>query len=181
MTKNAVKTFWIRHSTLIELWIGILLWSLVIQLILLLIPGAKGHNALGLWIGALSALLVAAHMEHSIGRALDAGEGGAPKLLIAAYLIRYFAMAAMLAALALTDVASPLAAFAGLMTLKLSAYLQPLTHRISERVCGKEVFEREMIPPEVQDEMFGKGRNPETEGSPEEQKADDIENQQQEG
>ena len=177
MTKSAVKTFWIRHSTLIELWIGILLWSLVIQLVLLLIPGEKGYNTLGLWIGSLSALLVATHMEHSIGRALDAGEGGASKLLVAAYLIRYFAMAAMLTVLALTKVASPLAAFAGLMTLKLAAYLQPLTHRISECVCGKEPFEREMIPPEVQDELFGKKHDPEkTDGNNR-----DNENIQQEG
>ena len=181
MTKNPVKTFWIRHSTLIELWIGILLWSVVIRLILLLIPGEKGANALGLWIGSVSALLVAAHMEHCIGRALDAGEGGASKLLIAGYLIRYFAMAALLVVLALTGFASPLAAFAGLMTLKPSAYLQPLTHRISERVCGKEVFEREMIPAEVQDEMFGKGKKADTSGEAEAKEAESNENQQQEG
>ena len=181
MTKSPVKTFWIRHSTLIELWIGIMLWSVVIQLILLLIPGAKGPNALGLWIGSASALLVTAHMEHSIGRALDAGEGGASKLLVAAYLIRYFAMAAMLVILALTGVASPLAAFAGLMTIKLSAYLQPITHRISEKVCGKEVFEREMIPAEVQDELFGKAKKSETPAVAVAQEADGNENQQQEG
>ncbi|MCR5249700.1 MAG: hypothetical protein K6E50_03750 [Lachnospiraceae bacterium] len=146
-----MKEKWIAHSTLVELWLGIPVWGLVFELLILIFLDRKGYYSLGLWLGLLGAGLVAVHMEHTISRALDAGEAGANKVMVAGYLVRYFTMAVLLAVLAVSGIGDPIAAFIGLFTLKLSAYLQPLTHRISVAVCGSAPFEREMISPEEQD------------------------------
>lgn len=151
-----MKNAWIKHYTLVELWIGIMIWAVAIQLVLFFIPGDKAKAALGLWIGALAALLLAKHMEWSLDIALDMGEAGAKKRVWLDYMVRYFAMAILLATLAITAFADPIACFMGLLTIKLSAYIQPFTHRISEKVCGKEPFEREMVSPEEQDRLYGK-------------------------
>ena len=149
-----MKDRWTAHSALVELWIGIVLLGVVLQIPILIFLERKGYYSLGLWLGIAAAMIVAKHMEYTIGKALDAGEAGAVKQMWLGYLIRYFGMAIFLAVLGITGVADVIAAFAGLITLKLSAYLQPLTHKISIAVCGEEAFYREMVSPEEQDEMM---------------------------
>ena len=150
-----MKQKWIDHSALAELWIGIVLWGVLIQIPILIFTERKGYCSLGLWLGIIGAVIVAKHMEFTIGKALDAGEAGANKQMWLGYLIRYFGMAIFLAVLGITGFADVIAAFAGLITLKLSAYIQPLTHKISVAVCGEEAFFREMVSPEEQDELYG--------------------------
>ena len=149
-----MKDRWTAHSALVELWIGIALLGVVLQIPILIFLDRKGYYSLGLWLGIAGAMIVAKHMEYTIGKALDAGEAGANKQMWLGYLIRYFGMAIFLAVLGITGVADVIAAFAGLITLKLSAYMQPLTHKISIAVCGEEAFYREMVSPEEQDEMM---------------------------
>ena len=110
---------------------------------------------------------MAAHMERTIARALGGGEAGAEKTMRLGYLLRYFAAALVMTGAAVSGAADPITVFAGLMTLKLSAYIAPYTHRISEAVCGKEVFFREMVSPEEQDRMMGKQGAAEPEVLPE--------------
>ena len=150
-----MKDRWTAHSALVELWIGIMLLGVVLQIPILIFLERKGYYSLGLWLGIAAALIVAKHMEYTISKAIDAGEAGANKQMWLGYLIRYFGMAAFLAVLGITGFADVIAAFAGLITLKLSAYVQPLTHKISVAVCGEEAFFREMVSPEEQDELYG--------------------------
>ena len=149
-----MKDRWTAHSALVELWIGIMIWGAVFQIPILIFLDRKGFYSLGLWLGVIASLIVAKHMEHTIGKALDAGEAGAVKQMWLGYLVRYFGMAIFLAVLGITGAADVIAAFFGLITLKLSAYIQPLTHKISVAVCGEEAFYREMVSPEEQDEMM---------------------------
>ena len=147
---------WADHSALVELWIGIGILLAAGELILVIVPQTGLSHCLGYLAGCLMAALMARHMERNISKALDLGEGGADKSMRAGFLIRYFSMAAFLILIVLTKALDVFAAFIGLMTLKLAAYMQPLTHMISVAVCGAEAFEREMVPAEVQDELYGK-------------------------
>ena len=104
-----MKQKWIDHSALVELWIGIVLWGVLIQIPILIFTERKGHCSLGLWLGIIGAFLVAKHMEYTIGKALDAGEAGANKQMWLGYLIRYFGMAIFLAVLGITGFADVIA------------------------------------------------------------------------
>ncbi len=151
-----MKEKWIEHYTLVELWIGIALWGVVIEAVLLAAFDDKLYHSAGLLIGLVGAAVMAAHMERTIEKALGAGEAGADKAMRAGYLIRYFSAALVMILAALSGIADPITIFAGLMTLKLSAYVEPYTHKISERVCGTEPFFREMVSAEEQDRLYGK-------------------------
>jgi len=151
-----MKEKWIEHYTLVELWIGILLWGVLVEAILLVAVEDKFYHGVGLLIGLVGAAAMAAHMEHTIDKALGAGEAGAEKAMRSGYLLRYFGAALVLILAALSGKVNPITIFAGLMTLKLSAYVEPYTHKISEKVCGKEPFFREMVSAEEQDQLYGK-------------------------
>ena len=156
-----MKEKWIEHYTLIELWIGVLIFGMLIEAVLLTVFDEKMYHSAGLLIGLAGAILMAAHMEYTIGRALSAGEAGAEKTMRLGYLLRYFTAALLMIVAAVSGWANPITIFAGLMTLKLSAYIEPYTHKISEKVCGKEVFFREMVSAEEQDRLYGKRKETE--------------------
>ena len=145
-----MKERWIRHHALAELWIGIAGWAVIAEIVILLITEKKLYHSLGLWAGAVGAALMAAHMEHSIDKALGHNEKGARAVFWQGYLLRYFAAAVLLLLAIFSGWMDPVTVFIGLLLLKLSAYTAPFTHRISEAVCGKEAFEREMVPEEEQ-------------------------------
>ncbi|MBR3516947.1 MAG: ATP synthase subunit I [Lachnospiraceae bacterium] len=151
-----MKEKWIEHYTLIELWIGILLFGVAIEAVLLAAFDNKLYRSIGLLAGLVGAILMAAHMEYTINRALSAGEAGAEKTMRLGYLLRYFTAALAMITAAVSGLADPIMIFVGLMTLKFSAYIEPYTHRISEKVCGKEPFFREMVSAEEQDRLYGK-------------------------
>ena len=89
----------------------------------------KVSYSLGLWIGILLAGFLAWHMWKTIDEALDMGEAGAQKIMRKQSMIRYIVIIVVLAVLMCTEAANPLAAFLGVMTLKVAAYLQPVTHK----------------------------------------------------
>lgn len=121
--------------TLIEMVIGILFFGLVCELVGILIVEDKLYYSIGLWYGCALAGVMAWHMWRSIGRGLLMGESGAPKYLASANVIRYVIVAVLYIALCAWDFGSPIAAFIGIMSLKVTAYLQPITHK-----CFKKFY-----------------------------------------
>ena len=103
-----MKEKWIEHYTLIELWIGILLFGVAIEAVLLAAFDNKLYRSIGLLAGLVGAILMAAHMEYTINRALSAGEAGAEKTMRLGYLLRYFTAALAMIAAAVSGVASTL-------------------------------------------------------------------------
>ena len=116
-------------TTLKELLIGILAAGVLFQLTIVWFVRSKSSYSAGLWIGVLLAAFLAWHMWKTIDEALDWGEAGAQKLMRKQSLIRYIVIIVVLAVLMCTEAANPLAAFLGVMTLKVAAYLQPVTHK----------------------------------------------------
>jgi hypothetical protein len=86
--------------------------------------------SIGLWIGVGLALFLAWHMWKTLDEALGLGAAGAQKVMRKQSLLRYGAVIAVLGILMWGKFASPLAAFLGVMTLKVAAYLQPITHKV---------------------------------------------------
>lgn len=126
--------------TLLELWIGILLYGVVFELALLLFARKPAYG-IGLWIGVFSALAGAYHMWWSLNRGLGLPEKAAVKSVSTQNIIRYVMVAAMLAVLMCTNFGNPIFAFCGYMGMKVSAYLNPLIHRIR---VGKEEEKEEI-------------------------------------
>jgi len=120
--------------TLLELLAGILVCSIVCQSVALLLPFDRLKSAIGLWLGVILALFSAVHMWRSLNKAFMCDEKSAARLMAGGYLIRYLIVAAFLVFLFFSKIGYILAGFAGVMTLKMSAFLQPVTHKFFNRV-----------------------------------------------
>lgn len=121
--------------TLLELWLGILAYGVVFEIALLVFSRNPSYS-IGLWIGVFLAAAGAFHMWWSLDRGLDLPEKEAVKSLGAQNIIRYVVLVIVLGVLMYTNLANPILAFCGYMGMKVSAYLNPLIHRL--RVGKKE-------------------------------------------
>lgn len=119
--------------TLFDLCLGIVLYGIVFQLVLLLFSREVSYSA-GLWIGIVLAVAGSIHMWWSLNRGLDQAVKGAAKTVGANSLIRYFVLVVVMAVLVYTELANPIFAFCGYMGMKISAYMNPWMRRISSRV-----------------------------------------------
>ncbi len=124
-------------ETLLELLMGILLFTVVCQLIGMWFVPSMAAYTIGLWIGALLAVLSAIHMWWALDRNLTINadnEKGAVSFATRWSMIRYGVILIIFLVLCLTDFAYPLAAFLGIMGLKIGAYLQPLMKKILNKI-----------------------------------------------
>ena len=119
-------------GTVKEMWLGIGLWGIAAGIVILLFAKDTAGCLLGLLIGCLLACVCVWHMWRALDAALDLGDG-AQKYMTVRSLARYGAIVPVFAVLAVTGFADPLAAFAGLVGMKASAYLQPFVHRYLEK------------------------------------------------
>ena len=133
------------NRTLFELETGILLFGMVCQLFVFPVKD-KAAYSLGLWIGILTAMAGAFHMWWSLDRALDLDEKAAVSKMSTHNILRYVAITIVLALTAVSRIANPLSAFLGIMSLKVSAYMQFITKKISYLVYGEEI-----LPPLVEE------------------------------
>lgn len=73
---------------------------------------------------------MAIHMKHSIEDALDLGETGAVKHVRMTYALRITVVLILMGCVLYFDLGNPLTLLAGLIALKISAYLQPYMHKL---------------------------------------------------
>lgn len=126
-----------EKQTLLELFAGIAL-----GVVLLLLGNFLADNqlaySLGLLLGGVTAVIMSSHMYASIGEAILYDQKTAEKKIKFASLLRmFFMVAALVAAALLPEVFSFLAVVLGISTLKFSAYLQPLTHKVFNKILNK--------------------------------------------
>lgn len=133
------------NRTLFELETGILIYGVVCQLFVFLVKD-KAQYSLGLWMGVLIAAASAFHMWWSLDRALDLGERQAVKVMSTHNILRYLFIVVALVLIAIGGSANPLAAFLGIMGLKVSAYMHFFTQKISTKIYGEEV-----LPPLIEE------------------------------
>ena len=139
-----------QNATLIELWVGIVIFALISLLAGIWFVENKLAYALGLLVGALTAVYLAWHMARSIDKMLDRAELGADAGagMRVSSLLRYGIVVLVLIITALvSEWVNPISVFIGIIGLKVAAYLQPFTHKIVFKVFGWE----EEVYPEMPD------------------------------
>jgi len=114
--------------------LGILALAILFQLGSLPFPGDRLARAVSLLMGSVMAFAAVIHMFRTLDRALDLDEKSASKAIYQGYLIRYLLVAALILLTIPTNWLNPLLAFLGYLSLKLTAYLQPLTHKICNKI-----------------------------------------------
>lgn len=121
------------NEALPGLLLGIFFWGMLCQIVLVWFLKDKAGYSFGLWIGVMTAFVMAWHMAWSLDRALDFGEDGATKVMTKHNMIRYGIVLIIEGIVMVTGAANPLATFLGIMGLKVAAYLQPITHKLFRR------------------------------------------------
>lgn len=116
------------NETVREMWLGMLIWGVLCQIIPVWFVEDRMGYSLGLWIGVILAGASAYHMWWALDRGLD-DEGSAQAYIRKLSLLRYAAILVAFGILMLTDIANPLAAFLGIMGMKAGAFLQPFLHK----------------------------------------------------
>ena len=124
------------NKALPGLVLGILLYGAAAQLIGVWLTEDKVQYSAGLWIGIFLAIGMAVHMAVVIEDAVSAGGGQAK--LIAMSLLRYAVVTLVFFCVMKFHVGNPIAAFAGVMGLKIAAYMQPFIHKAISRGKGSE-------------------------------------------
>ena len=137
------------NRTLFELEIGIVMYGIICQVFVFLVKDKAGYS-LGLWMGVLIAMASAFHMWWALDRALDLGERQAVKTMSTHNVLRYVFIVVAFALIAISGIANPLAAFLGIMGLKVSAYMHFITQKISTKIYGEEI-----LPPLIEEPVEG--------------------------
>lgn len=122
-----------KNRTLLEMYLGILFYGAVCQIIGALLVKDQWMYAKSLWFGIVLAMVSTLHMYRTLNRALDS-ELNASKLAVQGYLIRYVSIMVILGIVMVTKVMNPLVVFLAYMSLKVTALLQPITHKVCNKV-----------------------------------------------
>lgn len=130
-TKKEISPIKAINPALPGLLAGIALYGIVCQVGVFFVTDKISYS-IGLWIGVLIAGFMAFHMALSLNTAVDMDEKGAQAAATRHNIIRYVVVVVVFAILMVTRLGNPLAAFLGVMGLKISAYLQPLINRVSK-------------------------------------------------
>ena len=112
---------------------GIFLFGVASQIVGVFLVADRTSYSLGLWIGVLTALFMALHMAFSLNHAMEMDVKGAQATATRQNIIRYLIVVLILGILMITEVGNPIAAFVGIMGLKVSAYLQPVFQKLSQK------------------------------------------------
>ena len=123
--------------TLYELIAGIVLCLLLFLLGNIFVSNRTAYTV-GLLIGGVIAGVMSTHMYRSLEQAMLYDEETAAKKVQKSTILRFFLMlVALLAALLLPQWISIIGVALGILSLKFSAYLQPLTHKVLQNFINK--------------------------------------------
>ena len=120
------------NQTVWELIIGIVLVNALLEVIGLIFVSQKGAYTIGLVLGMLMAIGMVFHMNISREKAMDIGGEHAKGYMLKSYAIRTVVVLAVIVCVGVLKFANLLSLLLGIMTLKVAAYLQPITHRFME-------------------------------------------------
>ncbi len=118
---------------LLEMYTGILFVGIVCQLVGVFFVQNQARYASSLWFGILFSLIATTHMGRTLSRALIDSEN-ASKIIVRGYTVRYVMIIFVMIVIGVTDVMNPLIVFMAYMSLKVTAYLQPITHKLYNKL-----------------------------------------------
>lgn len=147
------------NRTLLEMWTGIILLGMVLWLAGTIFFGGRLFYAKSLWFGIILAIVSTIHMYRTLDRGLELDGKRAQKAIFNGYLIRYVFIVIIFGIIMITEVMNPLVVFMAYMTLKVTALMQPITHKFYNRL-----FNEEDPVPMPESEVCAEGETP-SEGS----------------
>lgn len=135
---------------------GMCFFGICCQIAGMFLSKAQGRFSLSLWFGVAFAFAASIHMLRTLERSVAAGANAA-RIVTIGYLFRYAMVVLVLTVVSVTGVMDPLIVFLGYMSLKVTAYLQPFTHKL----CNKLFHETDPIPEALPEEDVSReGENP---------------------
>lgn len=118
-----------KESSSQQLMKWMILFSLIIEVIGILLVDHKMSFSLGLLFGLIFSLLKLKLMENTIKKSITMSEGEAQKYMNRNYFLRYILTGIVLVIGALEPTIDLLALFLGLMSMKAAAYMQLLVNK----------------------------------------------------
>lgn len=122
------------NPMLLDLVTGCIIYGIIGEVIILA-AGLSFYRE-GLWkiilgflIGIAAAVALTIHMYYGVMESLSLGETGALKHTRKMYIVRIAGILAILVLIYFTGFCDAVAFAAGLISLKVAAYLQPITHK----------------------------------------------------
>lgn len=103
--------------------------------IFLVLPEPRIY-AVGFFAGVLYAVFGTFHMSFRI-RKVVYGRTNSSRTLVVGYFLRLAVMLALFAVLYIFNIGDLLCTLIGMFAMKVSAYLQPFTHRAISKICKK--------------------------------------------
>lgn len=103
--------------------------------ILLFVPNPSVYAA-GFFAGVVYAVFCAFHMSFRI-RKVVYGRANSSRTLVVGYLLRLAVMLVLFAVLYIFRIGDLLCALIGMFSMKVSAYMQPVTHRVLSKISKK--------------------------------------------
>ena len=123
--------------TLYELLAGVFLFFLLFLIGNIFVSNRLAYT-LGLLIGCIIAGVMSGHMYHALEQAMLYDEETAAKKVQKGTILRFALMiAGLAAALVFPKWISIIGVALGVLSLKFSAYLQPLTHKVIQNIINK--------------------------------------------
>lgn len=116
-----------------EMTSSIIAYGILVQIICFFIVGDLLRASIGLWIGIVTAVGMLRSIQDSAIEALDLGEAGAKKYAQSACMKRYIAVVVIFLVVSYLGIANVLTLLAGVMGLKVSAYLQPIRQKLFKK------------------------------------------------
>lgn len=122
------------NRTLLEMWTGILLVGILCQAVGIFLVEKQLVYAMSLWFGILLAVAGSIHMYRTLDRGLDLDEKSSSKMIFGGYMTRYVILLVILGIIMVTGILNPLVVFMAYMSLKVTALIQPFTHKFYNRI-----------------------------------------------
>lgn len=120
--RNINKTVW-------ELLLGIFVTGIILEFAGVMLVKDKLYYTVGLAIGLTLAVFMTFSIYSSVEKAVDRGEDGAKAKMISSYAIRTILILAVMVMTGIWKLGDMIGLLLGIMTLKVAAYIQPVTHK----------------------------------------------------
>lgn len=118
-----------NNKTLRQILIGIVIYGVIIEIILLFISKDRIYSSLGLLIGIVTAMGCVIHMAYGIEIAVMLDEKGAIAYTRKYTVIRYVIMCVVLVVTGVLKIGNPVTLIFGFLGLKAGAYLNPIINK----------------------------------------------------
>ena len=114
----------------VELIMGDIVFYMIGQILIVILAQRKLYVSIGFICGVLISVGMILHMAIAMEAAMSLKARGADKHIRKTTAFRMAGVFLLLVIIGYTDIGSIIAALVGVMALKVSAYLQPLTHKV---------------------------------------------------